>query len=95
MSYPPSLDLSSQKVTKMETKARKGQVSGMRLTTDKGAVWTLNGGYDDIKDATVVAEETPGEGWALKGFYGAATTDCVVRIGPIWGRREVSPVSFY
>ena len=63
----------------------RNRVIGLRLTTDKGNVWTVNGDYDNIKDANVVTEDAPYDGWFLKGFYGAQTRSFLSRVGPIWG----------
>ncbi|KAL8766373.1 MAG: hypothetical protein Q9209_006843 [Squamulea sp. 1 TL-2023] len=79
-----------EKIVKMETKAFKPAnkellIHGMKLTTDKGQTWTSCGNYDQLSNDMVVAEDSPGSEWYLKGFYGALG-DFVDRLGPIWGK---------
>ena len=77
-------------VVGIETKAGKsavGQeivVQGLKLTTDKGQVWTSSQ-YDQLGGDSAVTENAPGSGWALKGFYGAIGTN-INRLGPVWGK---------
>ncbi|KAL8787773.1 MAG: hypothetical protein Q9195_007642 [Heterodermia aff. obscurata] len=83
-----------ERVVGIETKSgvRGGRdravVWGVKLRTDKGNVWKVPLGYDDLgkgTDISVVAEEAQRGGWRLKGFYGSATWKAVLRIGPVWG----------
>ena len=93
-----SLDLSNDKIVKVEIKARKidskkeqVRVCGLKVTTEKNKTWTVNTGFDAIPkspDVQHVVAEPPIGSWELKGFYGACYYNNIIRLGTIWGHLQ-------
>ena len=93
------LDLSNDKIVKVEIKARKldgkkdspVRVCGLKVTTANNKTWTVNTGFDAIPqtaDLQSIVALPPIPGWELKGFYGATYYNNVIRLGTIWGHLQ-------
>ena len=88
---PPALDLTNDKIVKVEIKARKQEgkdttrICGIKVTTAANKVWKVNKDFDTITAEQSVVELPPIDGWDLRGFYGAYASSNVIRMGCVWG----------